>query len=484
MDEFSSFIVNISSPTRKETLEGREYIVAPLAMLPGEGVVPGSDGPGFYPKEETSKNPNSWNHRPIVINHPQYKGKGISACTPEIIEERKVGMMFNSKYDDKLRSEAWIDIEKCKTVKHGEKVLEALEKNLPMEASTGLNCDKEIKDGVFNNEKYNWTARNYRPDHLALLPDSIGAYPIEKGGGLMVTNASDMSHSGKRRSIQQHLDKTGGGWVEDVYDKFFIHTDMNNQLMKRDYETKKDNAIHVKGDAVPVQRVTEYRDMAGAFVGNSITTNSEKGFLMNKKELVDSLISNGETTGWVEADREWLSQLNEDRLVKLRKALPPPPAPVVTNVTPPVVIPTPAPVVGNNQQPQTVQEVLNNIANPEVRQFLQIGVNIQNQQKEQMIATIIANKKNQLPVEYLRTITDWNLLQNMANMAAQEIAQQQQRIPNYGGAAGLAPVVPGSVVMNTNGQSVPAVPMVLNEIHAKVDWKEGREKIAKAMGNR
>ena len=54
---------------RREMLNGREHIVAPVRMLV-PGVLNGSQGPGYYPPEEVAKNPTDWDHSPITINHP------------------------------------------------------------------------------------------------------------------------------------------------------------------------------------------------------------------------------------------------------------------------------------------------------------------------------------------------------------------------------------------------------------------------------
>lgn len=178
------FTLNGAALTR-ETLEGKEYLVVPMAMLT-EGVHAGSNGPLYYPGPELSKTPAVWNMKPIVVYHPTQNGVGVTATLPEVIETRKVGMIMNSLYDDKLRAQAWLDEPKLKQVDN--RVLEALNKGEMVEVSTGLFTDNEAVEGEWNGEKYVAIARNYRPDHLAILPDKKGACSIADGAGLLQLN--------------------------------------------------------------------------------------------------------------------------------------------------------------------------------------------------------------------------------------------------------------------------------------------------------
>src|SRR6266480_3777490 len=110
MKMFSRLTCNLlPSGCRYDQLEGRDYVVVPMVMLT-EGVHKGSHGSLYYPKEELSKTPVVWNHKPIVVYHPTMNGEGISACDPTIINSRKVGLMMNTKFEGgKLKSEAWIE---------------------------------------------------------------------------------------------------------------------------------------------------------------------------------------------------------------------------------------------------------------------------------------------------------------------------------------------------------------------------------------
>lgn len=179
-----------SSKVRRATLDGRAYLVAPFTSIV-PGVLNGSKGPIFYPAEENAKNPDAWNGKPLTLGHPVINGMHVSARRPDILDSYGLGMIFESKtVDGKLAGEAWFDIEKVKKV-HAP-LLNALEKGEPVEISTGLFIDQEpAQEGaVYNGKAYSFIARNYKPDHLAILVDQFGACSVKDGCG--VHNAETM----------------------------------------------------------------------------------------------------------------------------------------------------------------------------------------------------------------------------------------------------------------------------------------------------
>lgn len=169
--------------TRYEELEGRRYLVVPMVMLT-EGVHQGSKGPLYYPPEELAKTPAVWNTKPIVVYHPKINGQGVSACTPEILSSSRVGMVMGTRYEDgKLKAEAWLDDEKMDRV--DPRIRQFIANKQVMEISTGLFTDNAPESGDWRGEPYTHVARNYRPDHLALLPDETGACSAKDGAGLL-----------------------------------------------------------------------------------------------------------------------------------------------------------------------------------------------------------------------------------------------------------------------------------------------------------
>jgi len=170
-----------SGSVRWAELEGRKHAIVPVVMA-GVGVLNGSKGPLFYPAEEHEKTASDWNGKPIVVYHAELDGREVSAASPEIFERQRVGVIFNARWESgKLRADAWIDEAKANVV--DPRVMRTILTNSVMEVSTGLKVDVRNESGDYGGTPYDGIAVNYRPDHLALLPDQIGAYSIADGGG-------------------------------------------------------------------------------------------------------------------------------------------------------------------------------------------------------------------------------------------------------------------------------------------------------------
>lgn len=298
---------NIKAITRKDQMEGRDYLVVPMVMLV-EGVHNGSNGPLYYPKEELSKTPQVWNHKPVVVYHPSG-----SACDPDILTNRKIGVIMNTKYEEgKLKAEAWLEEERIKKV--DERVLEAIQKNQMLELSTGLFTDNENMEGEWNKEPYKAIVKNFRPDHLAILPDQKGACCIEDGAGFLRLNSENtelifnidsfteeekailktisivplisqyiknqLSFDEVRMLISNRLRETEpDGWVVEIFDNYFIY-DSAGKLYQQSYSIK-NNKVLFKGLPVQVIKKTEYLVANNAkkvmFLGKEVLLNGGSG---------------------------------------------------------------------------------------------------------------------------------------------------------------------------------------------------------------
>ena len=168
--------LNVNS--RTETLNGKRHLVVPAVILT-EGV----HNRFLYPAEELKRTPEAWNGIPVPVEHPMRGGVPSSVNLPEIIE-RSIGRIFNTSFDDgKLKTEIWIDAEKA--LKRYPEVLDLVQsKNARLEVSTALFMDEDRESGIWKGEIYEAIARNYRPDHLALLPYGRGACSWEDGCGI------------------------------------------------------------------------------------------------------------------------------------------------------------------------------------------------------------------------------------------------------------------------------------------------------------
>lgn len=196
--------VNLAkAKVRRVILNGRPYLVAPASLIV-PGVLNGSDGALYYPPEEAGKTPHIWNQIPIVVYHPQVMGEAVSASHdhPSVVESR-IGFLKNASYKDHLVSEAWFDEELTKNydVKLAPdiRIHPRLTRNEPIELSTGLHVDREPTPGFCprTGRGYDAIARNYRPDHLAVLPDQKGACNIDDGCGIFMNMNPNHDEQGR-----------------------------------------------------------------------------------------------------------------------------------------------------------------------------------------------------------------------------------------------------------------------------------------------
>jgi len=177
-------VANLSGGVRRDSLYGRPHLVASATLIV-PGVLNGSNGPLLYPPEELKANPYDWNNMPILVYHPK-KGKGRDI---ETLNSQGVGVVLNTTYSDRLRAELWFD--EARTREVDPRVYSRLEKGEQIELSTGLGTTNQRapENAVFEGPEgkqipYRAIARNYRPDHLAVLPDQVGACSLRDGCGV------------------------------------------------------------------------------------------------------------------------------------------------------------------------------------------------------------------------------------------------------------------------------------------------------------
>lgn len=285
---YSQLTANLCGSARKVTFNGRAYYVVPVRMIK-PGVLNGSKGPLYYPLEEIRKNYDAWNGMPIVLGHPTVNGEAVSARYPEILEKYQLGFVFNAKAGDNLDAEAWLDIELCK--KLDGRIITAIEANNPIELSTGLFTEDSpvAANSQYNGTPYSAVARNYRPDHLAILLDEVGACSLKDGCGVLVNSSTvkkaldkaldflglseqptdnELSHYTikellRDKLLQQSTQDQPRCYVAEVYDGYFIF-EKAEQLFKQGY-SKSDTGVTLVGAPVPVMRKVDY-----------VTANEEK----------------------------------------------------------------------------------------------------------------------------------------------------------------------------------------------------------------
>lgn len=350
--------------------QDKPHLVVPVVMMV-EGVRNGSAGPILHKIAELGKFPETWNGIPVVIYHPEEDGQPVSANSPEIIDNIAVGKVYNTTVDGKkLKAEVWIDEDKLNSV--SKETLANINETTEVEVSLGMFADYLDEEGEFEGEKYSKIAMNHRPDHLAILPDQIGACSCKDGCGLGANQNNKNMPEVKTLIQQNQLEKTIQSfnkegfrlsqignyaqqgynelmslvnsalrkmdtdeevddvriytwhYLEELYDDSLVYTKSGNKIDSKMYKQSyklESGKIEFTGEPVEVHKKVEYIVNSSLANHKSSINNKLEDKNMPKNECpkclekINAVIANKES-GFVEADREWLETLSEAALDK------------------------------------------------------------------------------------------------------------------------------------------------------------------------
>lgn len=296
--------------------EGNTFFVVPCVLIK-EGVHNGSAGPVFYPSDEIEKFPTAWNGRPAPLNHPSINGVPVSCNSPAILEGNNLGFVFNANaVAGMLKAELWLNQSRMSL--KAPHILEKINKKEPVEVSTGLYFELDESPGVWNGESYDGIARNFRPDHLAILDNSPGACSVSDGCGIRANEGSglhlvspdekelvfltpgkgksfqivrndydgEMSFQTVQRMIWKVLESmdSKGVWhyLEEAGPSYFIYernADGESVVyFKVNYKLNEEKTeVIVEGTPVEVSLIREYKEK------------NNGGILMNREQLIEKL---------------------------------------------------------------------------------------------------------------------------------------------------------------------------------------------------
>ena len=199
-DILQIFKQNISPLVRKVTKNNVEYLVIPMVMMLEQCVMNGV----LYLGDAVNASATEWNGRAVVIYHP--KGDSpISANNPETFVEQNVGVIFESRVEDKkLKADAWLEVNKLKNIDDGIELIAKLEANENIDVSTGMKIDGYKESGQFGGAEYTIVANQITPDHLAILIKEKGACSWIDGAGL-VRNQEEIALKNKELNHNKEL---------------------------------------------------------------------------------------------------------------------------------------------------------------------------------------------------------------------------------------------------------------------------------------
>ena len=439
--------------TREETLMGRNHLVVPVVALV-EMVLQSStsENPELALAEEFGSNPLSWNGRPIVVNHPEIDGEKVSASLPDIVDKEKIGEIYNTTLDDKkLKLEAWIDLERAESL--GGIISDTVEKLQSgeeiVEVSTGLFSNIEDKNGKFNGEDYDGVWRNVVPDHLAILSEATGACSIEDGCGAPRANTAaascpcpvqddpaaakslfakikdkwnmfriagtGMTNEAKRNFLSKAIrDKLDSNWVwlMAVYEDTVVF-ETDEGLFELGYSMSDDSVTFSEEEPTSVVAQVDFVP--------PLTVNNSGNIAMDKAKFIDKLIAN-EASKFEETDKEWLSELDEEKLVKFAPLAEADDLDITQDGDVDYVDAdakdTPVDDDETEVVPTTLEQYIED-APTEVGAVLSEGIRLQEEKRSALIASVIANEKNTFTEDQLKAM-ETSALEGMAKLAGNE----------------------------------------------------------------
>lgn len=179
----NAFTAVDNTKIRRETVDGREYVIVPSATLPPNIVMNGI----LYPAEETARTFKQLDGKLAPLGHPKNaKGEWISAGDPLAIHANHVGA-FNRNVtlgeDGRVHVEKWIDVLFANATERGPELLAAIEKAEPITTSIAVWLRVHpVAEGL----PYQGKAEYLSIDHDAILIGEAPAAGIEDGVGLFV----------------------------------------------------------------------------------------------------------------------------------------------------------------------------------------------------------------------------------------------------------------------------------------------------------
>jgi hypothetical protein len=184
MEKTLNFYSQSMKPTATRVeRDGRKFMV-----VPGVPLVEGVLNKRYVPAEQFGYFVNDWNDIPVVLRHPNENRGSARVASPDV---PVVGRFYKAQMDgSRLIGEFWLDEEKLNAFEEGKQIIARVEKGLPVEVSTGYFSATTPAAGNFKGVDYSFIDSDIHPDHIALLPDQIGACSIQDGCGLMRNSAN------------------------------------------------------------------------------------------------------------------------------------------------------------------------------------------------------------------------------------------------------------------------------------------------------
>jgi hypothetical protein len=164
---------------RTVTHDGREYMIVPGVPVRAQVM-----NTYLVPANEIIRSMPGWNGTPITIHHPKLNGGSVKVPAPDVAV---IGAFYNGAWDahgQKMTGEYWIDVNTAQRYEEGKQIIDMIKNGSMLETSTGYWSEDIAGPGEYGGKQYQTVHRNLLPDHIAILPNQIGACSIKDGCGV------------------------------------------------------------------------------------------------------------------------------------------------------------------------------------------------------------------------------------------------------------------------------------------------------------
>ncbi len=334
----SNLLINAASilaAATRQDVNGVSHLIVPV-IAARVGVMNGL----YYSEDALSTS--------VPVSHPKNGEQFLSANTPEG-SKTNIGHFYHVNFDTQtqaLKGQLFLNIPRAELLGYSD-LITRLESGEQIDVSTGLYPNIEQVSGDFNGEAYSGKVLNLYPDHLAILPNEVGACSVKKGCGTHLFNnceggnkpcsckagqakpsiwsnafqtvkkalgfqANEASHEEIRDKIRAAIRASLSStdywpYIMDVYDNFFVY-ELDSLLFKQGYGLDAADAISligepiqvtIKRDYVPINPVPNHQSknmkphiigiLAGLLATNSITTAEKASIESLKPDALDKL---------------------------------------------------------------------------------------------------------------------------------------------------------------------------------------------------
>lgn len=226
----------ISGIVRKVVENGREFIVAPIVAVK-DGVLNGE----LVRSDVLGRLLDEWEGTPLTINHPPDDAAAVITKTHAWIRQNEIGTMRNVHVaQNRLKGEVWIPTDQ--TAPEVKAVIKRIENGETLQVSVGFLSAFTVQKGTFGRKQFREVTQDAAPNHVALLPNDVGACSIVDGCGTPRAASADINsnvaYDGIEATPWQQVDRSLSAFIRAAGKALNVEVDEHADVSSLTTEVK------------------------------------------------------------------------------------------------------------------------------------------------------------------------------------------------------------------------------------------------------